>query len=367
MLEVVKEMCIQFYSKNNYIISKRNFSDDYANTNSGKIDMTLSGKYLYKYPEFDFDIQQLSKYPSKYDAEKLMFKISEKFKLKNSIILGPGANGILQNIIKLVLKKGENLVTPFYTFNQAEYSTTAFGGITRRVKCVNYKIDFTKMKKSINRKTKIVYICNPNNPTGIYTSSNKIIEFAISVDCIVIVDESGIEFTNKKSILDYKSIPDNVIVLRSFSKAYGLANARLGYMFCSNKFEKYYLANTTINEYSGLSVLFAMKMLDNFECVLKNIELINQEKLKIISELKKINILTIDSDSNTIMTKSLIDNYLFDELFQNDISLIKVYDESNNIHFRIAVQDAESNEMFIKRLKLILKREEVNNENFISN
>lgn len=359
-------MCTQYYLKNNYIESSRNFSDDYANIDSRKIDMTLSGIYLYKYPSFNIDLKQLCLYPSKYDADDLIEKIKRRFNIQNSVVLGPGSNGILQNIIKITLKAGDNLVTPFYSFNQAEYATTSLGCITRRVKCNNYQIDFDSIEKSIDSKTKIVYICNPNNPTGIYVSSRKIIDFAKTVSPIVIVDESGIEFTNKESILDYDDIPDNIIVLRSFSKAYGLANMRIGYMCCSSEFEKMYIDNTTINEYSGLSVSFAIKMLDNYEYVLKNIELINKEKNKIINQLEKMGIETIKSDSNTIMSKTIIDEQLIKELFNEDVSLIKVYDEEAKIHFRIAVQDIELNDIFIKKIKELKSRMEEYNENFIS-
>ena len=359
-------MCTQYYLKNSYFESKRDFSDDYANIDSRKIDMTLSGKYLYKYPNLDLDLKQLCLYPSKYDALDLIKRIKEKFKIKNNIVLGSGSNGILQNIIKILLKKGDNLVTPFYSFNQAEYAATSLGCMTRRVKCNNYQIDFEALKKSIDSKTKIVYICNPNNPTGIYVSSKKIVEFAKQIDSTIIVDESSIDFTNKKSILDYKKIPNNLIVLKSFSKAYGLANLRIGYMCCSSEFEKKYINNTTINEYSGLSVSFAIKMLDNYEYVLKNIELINKEKTKIINQLKKMGIETIKSDSNTIMSKTIVDEQLINELFNEDISLIKVYDEDNKIHFRIAVQDIKLNNIFIEKLKKIINRMEEYNENFIS-
>lgn len=360
-------MYTQYYLKNNYLESKRNFSDDYANIDSKKIDMTLSGVYLYKYPKFDVDLKQLCLYPSKSDTMNLIKIIKKKFNIKNRIVLGPGSNGILQNIIKIMLKKGDNLVTPFYSFNQAEYAATSLGCTTRRVRCDNYQIDFEALQKSIDRKTKIIYLCNPNNPTGIYVSSKKIVEFAKKVDSMVIVDESGIDFTNKKSVLDYESIPNNLIVLRSFSKAYGLANMRIGYMCCSPEFEKKYLDNTTINEYTGLSVSFAMQMLENYDHVLKNVELINKEKNKIIFQLEEMGIETIKSDSNTIMSKTSIDEQLINELFNDDVSLIKVYDEDNKIHFRIAVQNIEINDVFLEKLKKIKNRMKGYNENFIGN
>ena len=355
MWEVAKEMYTQYYLKNDYIESCRNFSDDYANIESKEIDMTLSGIYLYKYPKFKVDLKQLCLYPSKYDAVYLIEIIKKKFGIRDSIVLGSGSNGILQNIIKIILRKDDNLVTPYYTFNQAEYAATALGCITRRTKCDNYKINFEALKKSIDHNTKIVYLCNPNNPTGIYVSSKRIIDFAREVESLVVVDESGIDFTKKKSILEYKNIPNNLIVLRSFSKAYGLANMRIGYMCSSSEFAKYYMDNTTINEYSGLSISFAINMLDNYYYVLKNVNMINKEKNKLINNLKKIGIDAIHSDSNTIMSKTIIEEKLIEKLFYENVSVIKVYDEFNNVHFRIAVQDIKSNNIFLKKIYKIIK------------
>ena len=351
-------MCTQYYLKNDYIESFRDFSDDYANIDSKKIDMTLSGIYLYNYPPFKIDLKQLCLYPSKYDADDLIKKIKKEFNIQKNVVLGPGSNGILQNIIKITLKEGDNIVTPFYTFNQAEYAATALGCKTRRVKCDGYHINFNAIKNSIDSKTKIVYICNPNNPTGIYISSKKIIEFAKTISSIVIVDESGIEFTNKESVLDYKDIPNNMIILRSFSKAYGLANMRIGYMCCSPEFEKIYVNNTTINEYSGLSISFAIIMLNNYDYVKKNIELINREKKKLIFQLKKIGIDVIESDSNTIMSRTIVNENIIDKLSNEDVSLIKVYDIDNKTHFRIAVQEVQTNKEFIRRLKKVMKENE---------
>ena len=250
-------MYTQYYLKNDYIESQRTFLDDYANIESKEIDMTLSGMYLNKYPNFDINPHTFCSYPSKYEAIDLIELIKERNKITCDVVIGPGSNGILQNLIKIFLKQGDNLVTPFYTFNQAEYATTVLGCITRRVKCDDYKINFNSLKNSIDNNTKIVYICNPNNPTGIYSSADEIISFVKEVKPIVIVDESSIDFTNKKSILKYENLPDNLIVLRSFSKAYGLANLRVGYMVCSSDIKNYYIENTTINEFSGLSITIA--------------------------------------------------------------------------------------------------------------
>ncbi len=347
-------MYTPYCSKNNYVESKRNFLDDYSNIESKKVNMTLSGKFLSEYPNFEVDFNTFCSYPLKKEQFDLIEKIKYRNKITTEVLLGPGSNGLLQNLVKVYIKPGDNLVTPFYTFNQAEYATTALGGVTRRVKCDKYKINFNNLRNSIDDNTKIVYICNPNNPTGIYLCSKELISFSKSIKPIIIVDESGIEFTNRKSILEYSNLPDNLIVLRSFSKAYGLANLRVGYMVCSQKVKDNYIKKNTTNEISGLSITFAKHMMENYSYVLKNIKLINEEKCKLISELKKLDVEVIKSDSNTIMSKTTFSQKVFDDLLLNDVSIVTIFDEYNKIHFRIAVQDEKTNKIFIEKLKYVL-------------
>ena len=241
MWEVVIDMFTQLFLKNkDYIISNRDYTFDYSNGLTRKIDMTLSGKYLSNY-NMKIDTTILDRYPSKHDINKLINEIKKQENINREIIIGNGANGILQNIIKMIFIDKGNLVTPFYTFDEAEFAVTSLNGYTKRVYLDKYRIDFNKLYKSIDCKTRMIYICNPNNPTGICIESKEIIEFSKKIKNPVIVDESGIEFTNKKSILDYNDLPNNLLVIRSFSKAYGIANLRIGYLVCTKEFKELYM------------------------------------------------------------------------------------------------------------------------------
>lgn len=369
MLEVVKEMFIQSLFKNkNFLLSKRTFLEDYSRIESKQIDMTLSGKYLSKYDNIEIDIDKFDQYPSHIDIKKLENKLKEGLKTNREIILGAGANGILQNLVKILFKKKGNLVTPYYTFNQVEFATTSMGCFTRRVyNKKNYKIDFAKMKKAINSKTRMIYICNPNNPTGIYEKCEDLIEFARSVKIPVVVDESGIEFSQKASLIKYSNIPDNLLIVRSFSKAYGIANFRIGYLICCESIKEKYLTNITTNEFSGLSCIIANNLLEKGkENVKNNINYILKEKKLMIKELNKMGIKCIHSETNTLMTETTFNKKFLDLLEENDVSVVPVIDENGFIHIRIAIQDAMTNSAFLKKLTKINYNNEVRYENIIS-
>ena len=149
-------MSTRLHLKNkDYLVSTRNYLDDYSNYESKRIDMTLSGTFLADYPEINVNID-FDKYPSKERADYLirLLGITEY-----SVTLGPASNGILQNIIKILFREKGNLVTPFYTFNQAEYATSAMGGETRRVYTSDYKIDLdlqVKVDKNWRQKDNVL-------------------------------------------------------------------------------------------------------------------------------------------------------------------------------------------------------------------
>ena len=171
-------MFTQLFLKNKeYKISKRDYTCDYSCKNNQKIDMTLSGKYLSNY-DIKIDSSLFDKYPSKEDINKLICEIKKQEKIDREIIIGAGANGILQNIIKMLFINEGNLITPFYTFDEAEFAVTSFNGYTKRVYLKDYNINFDRLYNSIDNKTKMVYICNPNNPTGIYVDSKEILKFS---------------------------------------------------------------------------------------------------------------------------------------------------------------------------------------------
>lgn len=357
-------MSIQYCSKNkNYIISKKNYNDDYSFVKSNKIDMTLSGRYLYKYPFKTIYKKNLDKYPSKENADTLIQEINKKYNLNNKnkeIIIGPGTNGIIQNIIKILFTNNNkyNLITPYYSFEQAEYCVTSYNGYTKRIYCNNYKIDYKKITESIDNYTKLVYICNPNNPTGIATDNKEIIKFVQNnKNTLILLDESNIEYSNCNSILEENITKlNNLIVIKSFSKAYGLANLRIGYIVCSKKFSATYKNKITTHEFSGISCILATKVLKS-NYYKKNVKKILKEKNFLEKELKKLNIDTIKSESNTLMTKTTFSKEQLNKINLLNVSIVEVVDKKQQIHIRIAVQDHKTNLNFLKVMKMVMKNE----------
>lgn len=351
-------MSIQYYFKNNYYVeSKRNYLDDYSNIVSKEIDMTLSGRYLSHYPILKFNYSKLDRYPLHIHISRLKNEIKKVYNIidNKSVILGAGSNGILQNVVKMLFEPGDNLVTPYLTFDQAEFAVTSLGGITRRCYMDKYDISLDNISSSIDSKTKLVYICNPNNPTGKIISNEEIIDFAkLNKDINIIIDESNIEFSNQKSLLT-NEYPKNILVLKSFSKAYGLANLRIGYMVCENDFADKYQKATTVNEFSGVSCEIALQVLKS-SVYLKNVKNVKKQLKFINTNLNKYGIKVISSNSNTLLTETAFSKEIYEELSNRNVSVVPIIDQDNLLHFRIAIQDSKTNKKFIKQIKEVFEK-----------
>lgn len=351
-----------------YVLSKnKTYLDDYSIKKKFKYDFSVSGKMLEKYPSIDFEniLNKLDSYSSKKETEKLEETLKNKVAVKNKeIVLGCGANGILQNLINCFFNdKKDNLVTPFYTFNQAVY---AVNSKNMKAKLVLHNDDFSinieNLKKSVDRHTKAVFLANPNNPTGLYLDARKIIDFAKELTIPVIVSEAAIMFAEGESLLDYESLPNNLIVLRSFSKEYGLAGLRLGYAFMSNEYKKLYLEKTPTNEVSLVSVIVLNSVIDD-PCVLKNIKTVKKNRDELFEMFGKLGLSCVKSNSNIIMITNLA-NKVIDELENNDIGVTIVDGQNGEKFVRIAVQERKTNLILIDVLKNL---KESHYENFLSN
>lgn len=161
-------------------------------------------------------------------------KLARAYNLEaDQIIIGNGSDELIDIVIKTFVEDDEQVITAETTF--LEYGIIA-GVLGRQVVTVPlryFTYDLEAIRKNITGKTKIVFIANPNNPTGTYVNERSLREFLMKIPAhvIVVIDEAYdtfIDVTDFPSTLRYVRT-NNVIVLKTFSKAYGLAGLRLGY------------------------------------------------------------------------------------------------------------------------------------------
>jgi len=171
------------------------------------------------------------------NAYALKSAIAKLYKLKKeNIILGNGSEGIMGYIARAFVQPGHEILTSQNTFIGFYIIARSVGAHLKTVPLtIDYRFDVEAIAKSITSKTKIIYICNPNNPTGTYITKKEFDHLMEHVPShvLVILDEAYFEFAMETedypNSMDYRY--DNVITLRTFSKAYGLSGIRIGYGF----------------------------------------------------------------------------------------------------------------------------------------
>ncbi|WP_227767704.1 histidinol-phosphate transaminase [Zhaonella formicivorans] len=153
----------------------------------------------------------------------------------DQIIVGNGSDEIIKLLAETYINPGNSAVMANPSFSEYDFAVNLMGGECRQIACVDFKHDLESMAKAITPDTKLVFICNPNNPTGTIVTKTEVGAFMSRVpeDVVVVFDEAYYEYVSHPeycSGLEYvKKGFKNVIVLRTFSKIYGLSGLRVGY------------------------------------------------------------------------------------------------------------------------------------------
>ena len=182
----------------------------------------------------------LSKYPDS-KAKVLRKEISNKFGCDfNKIICGAGSDEIIQMICQLYLKPSDEVIVPQYSFLMYRIYTQIVGAKVIFSKEKNFKVSVTEIIKKVTKNTKVVFIANPNNPTGTYLNKLELLELRkkLKKSILLVLDDAYFEYMKNKdykSSLDLFKNKDNVVVIRTFSKIYGLASLRVGWGYASKK------------------------------------------------------------------------------------------------------------------------------------
>ncbi|OIP85272.1 histidinol-phosphate transaminase [Candidatus Roizmanbacteria bacterium CG2_30_33_16] len=271
---------------------------------------------------------------------------------ENNIVVGSGGDELIDLLLRLILEPKDQVINSPPTFGS--YSTSTFlnrGVIINIPRIKDFAIDIKKILNNINDKTKLIIICNPNNPTGNLTNLNHIIKI-LDTQKLVLIDEAYFEFSNI-TVLPLMKKNSNLIILRSFSKWAGIAGLRLGYLIASP-----FLINQVMKIKPPYNVNVAAELagLVSLEDIKSRKEIINQiimERERIYKAIK---------NNNKFIIYPSFGNYLFiqtnETLFfklrtnfrQNKIA-VRYYDfSSTGKAFRITIGTSAQNNKVIKIL-----------------
>ena len=184
-----------------------------------------------------------SRYPDG-KSKILRGQISKKFKCnEEKIICGAGSDEVIQMLCQLFLKPRDEVVVPQFSFLMYRIYSKIVGANVIFAKEKKFKISVKEIIKKVTKKTKIIFIANPNNPTGTYLTKNELIDLRRKLrnNILLVVDDAYAEYMKNKdyeSGLDLFKNKQNVFILRTFSKIYGLSSLRIGWGYGSKKIIK---------------------------------------------------------------------------------------------------------------------------------
>lgn len=178
---------------------------------------------------------EINRYPDPFTT-KLIQALSEKFSIPaDQIATGTGSVGVCQQIIQSVAGAGDEVIYAWRSFEAYPIITTIAGANSVQIPLTSDgQHDLSAMLRAITPKTRVIFVCTPNNPTGGIVTQQQITEFLEKVpkNILVVIDEAYVEFNRDPNAIDgiaTMKANSNVGVLRTFSKAYGLAGLRVGY------------------------------------------------------------------------------------------------------------------------------------------
>lgn len=277
------------------------------------------------------------------------------------ILIGNGSDELLKLIAETFLSPGDEVIYAEPSFVEYEFTAKIMGAICKPVPLVEFRHDLPSMLQAVTDKTKIIYICNPNNPTGTIVTEAEIDAFmnAVPADILVIFDEAYYEYVESKeytSGLKYIREGRNVLVLRTFSKVYGLASLRVGYGLTTPAIAAAVERVMEPFNVNTLAQVGAMAAIGDVQHV-KNSQQVNSEGKKYLyAEFGKMNLDYVPTDANYIFVDVGQDcQQVFKGLLKEGV-IVRTGDIFGYPTFiRVTVGTQEENTRFINSLKKILE------------
>lgn len=302
---------------------------------------------------------ELNRYPDP-TQNILREKLSKYLSVNpNKLFLGVGSDEIIDLLIRIFCEPNkDSVLIPAPTYGMYKVACDINNVKTISVPLnKNFQVDVNSTLKSIQRNTKIIFLCSPNNPTGNVLNKKNILKIAKMFNGVIVIDEAYIDFVEEKSFIREIEKHKNIVILRTFSKAWGLAGIRCGYSIADEFITDLLFkikAPYNLNKLTASIILEALNKVNNKT---KFVKKLNSEKEKIIKELKEIKEVSriLKSDANFITFKIKNAKEVFRKLALGGII---IRDRSNQLNLenclRVSIGTPTENRKFIKKLKEIL-------------
>jgi histidinol-phosphate aminotransferase len=305
-------------------------------------------------------LSQLHRYP---DGSGYYLKegLSRQLGLKSDqILLGNGSNEIIELALRCFLNPGDEVISPQPSFLVYGTAVQAVGGKNILVPLKRFIVDLEAMLRAISPRTRIIIVNNPNNPTGTIIKRKNWERFlkAVPPDILVLLDEAYIDFVDDPDCpdgLEYLASDKPLLVLRTFSKAYGLAGLRVGYGLTRSDLADYINRVRQPFNVNSLGQAGALGALEDREFFEKTRSLVQEEKLVLEKGLKKLGLTYIPTQTNFILIKvPRKAQEVFEAMLHKGVIIRSMKSYGLENYIRVNMGLPEENRFFLKALKEVL-------------
>ncbi len=300
-------------------------------------------------------------YPSG-DSYYLRHKLADKFgKQPDQFLVGNGANEVISFVIKAFCEQGDNIITGDKTFAVYEWVAEFSGLEARLMPLKDYGFDDAGMLDGVDERTKIIFVCNPNNPTGTYWSRDRFRRFldAVGGRTIVVADEAYCEFVEADDFPDGMSLIDeypNLVVFRTFSKMYGLAGLRIGYLAAALPLVQAIRSTCIVYSVNTIAQEAAVAALGDDDHIVRTKEMVREGKEFLRNELAGLKLPFIYGEGNFIMIKlPMSDTLAYRKLMTQGVMVRTMTGFRFPNYIRVTISSMEAMDAFIRALANIMR------------
>ena len=303
------------------------------------------------------------RYPDS-NGKELKKILSKKFKLDPSkIILGAGSDQIFEFVCKAFLKKNDEVIVSKFSFIVYRIYSKINEAKIIYAEENNYKASIKNILSKVTKKTKIVFLANPNNPTGTYIDKNEVISLRKKLrgDILLVIDDAYFEYVENKdyrSGLSLFSKSKNVVVTRTFSKIYGLAGLRVGWGYASKEIIKSLNLIKPPFNVNKPALYTAVSALKDNTWLKKEINHVNKWRKIMFKNFKEMKLETNEGSANFLLISfnrvKINSIRVFNKLAQAGILIRKMETYGINNCLRVTIGTTKENKKLILKLKRII-------------
>ncbi|WP_099188350.1 histidinol-phosphate transaminase [Tepidibacter mesophilus] len=316
--------------------------------------------------EIKKELDSINIYPDP-NCTKLKDGLCKRYNLEHeNIVVGNGGEELLKIIAQTFINEGDEAIMANPTFGKYASEVLFMGGVAHQIDLKDYKHDFEKFIQKINDKTKLIYVCNPNNPTGNIMTKDDIDYLVKNTpeNVVLVFDEAYYEYAIKNDrypdSLEILRKRPNTIILRTFSKVAGIASVRVGYLLTSSEISSAMNKMKMVFHVNRLAQAAGIGALDDANHIDKTVEL-NYECMNMMEKYFEENDMEyIKSNANFIFVNVGFDSkVIFEELLKKGIIVRPGYLWDWKDWLRVSTGTKEQTQKFIDALQKVLEENKI--------